>query len=96
MTSRRSDGDGTTVGPPTEAAVRDRLDRVTDPELDTSIVELDYVDAIELDDDGVTVRFTLPTAWCSPAVAIILTTFLIAVLDIVGLLTQSVVPTLGL
>jgi hypothetical protein len=31
-----------------------------------------------------------------PAVAIVLTTFLIAVLDIVGLLTQSVVPTLGL
>ncbi|WP_318569745.1 iron-sulfur cluster assembly protein [Salinigranum marinum] len=52
---------------PTE--VRTRLDRVTDPELDESIVELDYVDEIEIGSDEVTVRFTLPTAWCSPAFA---------------------------
>jgi metal-sulfur cluster biosynthetic enzyme len=76
-------------GPPTEAAVRERLDRVTDPELDRSIVALEYVDEIRIDgggadpgddasagddgDDGpraaVTVEFTLPTAWCSPAFA---------------------------
>ncbi|UIP00697.1 iron-sulfur cluster assembly protein [Halobaculum sp. CBA1158] len=31
------------------SAVRDRLDGVTDPELDTSIVELDYVDTIRID-----------------------------------------------
>jgi metal-sulfur cluster biosynthetic enzyme len=52
---------------PTE--VRTRLDRVTDPELDESIVELDYVDEIEIGADEVVVRFTLPTAWCSPAFA---------------------------
>ncbi|ELZ38974.1 metal-sulfur cluster assembly factor [Halorubrum tebenquichense] len=51
------------------SAVRDRLDRVEDPELARSIVELDYVDAIDIDGDRVEVRFTLPTAWCSPAFA---------------------------
>ena len=51
------------------AAIRDRLDRVEDPELARSIVALDYIDAIEVDGDRVEVRFTLPTAWCSPAFA---------------------------
>ncbi|GAB3698325.1 iron-sulfur cluster assembly protein [Halorubrum pallidum] len=54
---------------PGVAAVRGRLDRVEDPELARSIVELDYVDAIEIDDGRVLVQFTLPTAWCSPAFA---------------------------
>ncbi|WP_394740825.1 iron-sulfur cluster assembly protein [Natronococcus roseus] len=53
----------------TREAVRDRLDRVTDPELDRSIVELEYIDAIEIDAGTVTVHLTLPTAWCSPAFA---------------------------
>lgn len=53
----------------TREAVRDRLDRVTDPELDRSIVELEYIDGIELEDETVTVHLTLPTAWCSPAFA---------------------------
>jgi len=59
-------GDDGTV---TERQVRERLDRVTDPELDTSIVELEYIDAIRIDGDEVHVAFTLPTAWCSPAFA---------------------------
>lgn len=54
---------------PSRAAVRERLDRVTDPELDRSIVELEYVDEIRIDDGAVFVRFRLPTAWCSPAFA---------------------------
>ncbi|MXR52300.1 DUF59 domain-containing protein [Halovenus sp. WSH3] len=54
---------------PTEAAVRDRLDRVTDPELDESIVALEYIDEIAIEGETVTVDFTLPTAWCSPAFA---------------------------
>jgi len=49
--------------------IRARLDRVTDPELDESILELGYIDAIELDEWTATLRFTLPTAWCSPAFA---------------------------
>ncbi|WP_436346251.1 iron-sulfur cluster assembly protein [Natronorubrum sp. FCH18a] len=64
MTVHDSDG-----SPPTRAAVRDRLDGVTDPELDRSIVELEYIDAIEIDGGRVSVAFTLPTAWCSPAFA---------------------------
>lgn len=50
-------------------AVRSRLERVTDPELDRSIVELDYVESVDLDGAAVTVRFALPTAWCSPVFA---------------------------
>jgi metal-sulfur cluster biosynthetic enzyme len=53
----------------TGEAVRDRLDRVTDPELDRSIVELEYIDEIEIGGARVTVHLTLPTAWCSPAFA---------------------------
>lgn len=49
--------------------VRERLDRVTDPELDRSIVELEYVDGIRIDGRSVEIAFTLPTAWCSPAFA---------------------------
>lgn len=66
--SRAHDGDVT------EAAVRERLDRVTDPELDTSIVELEYIDGIRIDGDEVSVAMTLPTAWCSPAFAWMMTT----------------------
>lgn len=50
-------------------AVRNRLDRVEDPELARSIVELDYIDTIDIDAGDVLVQFTLPTAWCSPAFA---------------------------
>ena len=54
---------------PDPAAVREQLDRVTDPELDRSIVELEYIDRIRLLPPRVVVEFTLPTAWCSPAFA---------------------------
>lgn len=49
-------------------AVLGRLDRVTDPELDRSIVELGYIDELRVG-PSVFVRFKLPTAWCSPAFA---------------------------
>jgi len=65
--SMESDTDGGDA--PTEAQVYERLDRVTDPELDTSIVELEYVDGIGIDGGAVEVAVTLPTAWCSPAFA---------------------------
>lgn len=58
---------------PATSAVRSALDQVTDPELDRSIVELEYIDdiVIEPDETGarIEVSFTLPTAWCSPAFA---------------------------
>lgn len=65
MSSRTSNpsGEGS------ESAVRDRLDRVTDPELDRSIVELDYIDRIDIEGGRVSIAITLPTAWCSPAFA---------------------------
>lgn len=50
-------------------AVYDRLDRVNDPELDESIVELQYIDRVHIEETVVTVQFRLPTAWCSPAFA---------------------------
>lgn len=53
----------------TEAAVRERLDRVTDPELDRSIVALGYIEETSIDLPTVRVTFSLPTAWCSPAFA---------------------------
>ena len=55
--------------PTRQKDVLEALDAVTDPELDRSIVELEYVDSIELDGAHVAVRITLPTAWCSPAFA---------------------------
>lgn len=45
------------------------LDNVHDPELDRSIVELEYIDEIHIEEGRVDVRFVLPTAWCSPAFA---------------------------
>lgn len=54
---------------PDRETIRERLDRVTDPELDRSIVELDYVDDVEIEGESVGIEFTLPTAWCSPAFA---------------------------
>lgn len=60
----------TTSRPPVERDdVRRRLERVTDPELDRSIVELQYIDRFDIDGGSVTVTFVLPTAWCSPAFA---------------------------
>jgi len=51
------------------AAVLERLDRVYDPELDRSVVELEYVTDLTIDAGRVSVTFVLPTAWCSPAFA---------------------------
>lgn len=63
-------GTGTrTNGTATREAVLERLDRVDDPELDRSIVELEYVDEIEIGESEAFVRFKLPTAWCSPTFA---------------------------
>jgi len=58
-----------TNGRVSREAVRERLDRVYDPELDRSIVDLDYVEKIDIDGGEVAVAFVLPTAWCSPAFA---------------------------
>jgi metal-sulfur cluster biosynthetic enzyme len=45
--------------------VRAALDRVTDPELDESVVGLNFVTGIDVDGDKVAVTFRLPTYWCA-------------------------------
>lgn len=48
------------------AAVRARLDQVTDPELDEPVTDLGFIERILITADGVVgVAFRLPTYWCS-------------------------------
>lgn len=48
------------------AAVWDAMDGVIDPELDRSLVELEFVRSVEVGEDDVHVALRLPTYWCSP------------------------------
>jgi metal-sulfur cluster biosynthetic enzyme len=43
-----------------------RLDAVYDPELDESIVRLGFIDDLQIDGVAVTVTYKLPTYWCAP------------------------------
>jgi metal-sulfur cluster biosynthetic enzyme len=55
------------------ARVRAALDTVRDPELDSSIVELGFVSACSVDDDGTArVRLRLPTYFCAPNFAFLM------------------------
>jgi metal-sulfur cluster biosynthetic enzyme len=48
------------------AEVWEKLGRVTDPELDQSVTELDFIDELSIDSVGdVRVCFRLPTYWCA-------------------------------
>ena len=47
-------------------AVLSALGRVTDPELDESIVDLGFVDRVDVRDDAVEVVLRLPTFMCAP------------------------------
>jgi metal-sulfur cluster biosynthetic enzyme len=47
-------------------AAREALDRVMDPELDRSLVALDFVQSLEVDGGEVRAAIRLPTYWCSP------------------------------
>lgn len=49
-----------------EAMVIDAIRPVRDPELDESIVDLDFVTSVAVDGDAVTVRLRLPTYFCAP------------------------------
>jgi metal-sulfur cluster biosynthetic enzyme len=51
---------------PTLDAARDALDRVIDPELDRSLVALDFVESLEVGEGEVRAAIRLPTYWCSP------------------------------
>ena len=49
-----------------EEAILSRLDRVLDPELDESVLKLGFIEAIEANNDHLTVLTHLPTYWCAP------------------------------
>jgi metal-sulfur cluster biosynthetic enzyme len=51
---------------PSLEAIYARLDQVYDPELDESIVRLGFVDEVRIDGGAVTVVYKLPTFWCAP------------------------------
>lgn len=51
---------------PSVAAAREALDQVMDPELDRSLVALDFVQSLEIADGEVRAAIRLPTFWCSP------------------------------
>jgi metal-sulfur cluster biosynthetic enzyme len=53
-------------------AVVDALRRVSDPELDESIVELGFVDHVDVRDHAVEVVLRLPTFWCAPNFAFLM------------------------
>lgn len=54
---------------PSVADAREALDRVIDPELDQSLVALDFVRSLEVEGDEVRASIRLPTYWCSPSFA---------------------------
>jgi metal-sulfur cluster biosynthetic enzyme len=49
-----------------EEDVVDALRGVLDPELDESVVDLGFVDRVEVDGDSVEIGLRLPTFWCAP------------------------------
>jgi metal-sulfur cluster biosynthetic enzyme len=49
-----------------EEAVLAALREVSDPELDESLVELGFVDRVEVDQGRVEIVLRLPTFWCAP------------------------------
>ena len=56
-----------------EADVRRALDVVQDPELDEPITDLGFVRSIEIADGAVEVHLRLPTSFCSPSFAYLMT-----------------------
>jgi metal-sulfur cluster biosynthetic enzyme len=49
------------------------LDAVTDPEIDESVVSLDFVTDVKIDSDNrVEIDFRLPTYWCAPNFAFLM------------------------
>jgi len=71
------------------------LDSVTDPEIDESVVSLEFVSKLEIDDDGrVEIEFRLPTYWCAPNFAFLMASDMrdaVAELDWVAAVTVKLV-----
>ena len=51
---------------PEPEAILKRLQEVLDPELDESILQLGFIDSLQIKDGHVTIDLKLPTSWCSP------------------------------
>ncbi|MFQ3684634.1 metal-sulfur cluster assembly factor [Roseiflexus sp.] len=51
---------------PAHAEINRALAEVYDPELDTPITELGFVNEVRIDGGHVTVTYTVPTFWCAP------------------------------
>jgi metal-sulfur cluster biosynthetic enzyme len=51
---------------PDREVILERLERVLDPELDQSVLELGFIESIEAENGHLTVETQLPTSWCSP------------------------------
>ncbi|KQY50132.1 MULTISPECIES: iron-sulfur cluster assembly protein [unclassified Nocardioides] len=56
-----------------ESEVMAELSTVLDPELDEPITDLGFVRSVAIDDTGVTVHVRLPTSFCSPNFAYLMT-----------------------
>jgi metal-sulfur cluster biosynthetic enzyme len=55
------------------AQIYSALESVTDPEIDESVVSLDFVSEVKIDEnDRVQIEFRLPTYWCAPNFAFLM------------------------
>jgi metal-sulfur cluster biosynthetic enzyme len=53
--------------------IRLALDSVTDPEIDESVVSLDFISDVRIDEENrVEIEFRLPTYWCAPNFAFLM------------------------
>jgi metal-sulfur cluster biosynthetic enzyme len=55
-----------------QEAVFEKLSLVYDPELDKSVLEMNFIEEVDVKGDTVTVIMRLPTFWCSPNFAFIM------------------------
>ena len=55
-----------------QEAVFGKLDFVYDPELDKTVLEMNFIEEVDIQGDTVTVVMRLPTFWCSPNFAFIM------------------------
>ncbi len=58
----------------TEARIYEAIADVLDPELDEPLVQLGFIDRVQVDGPDVTVIFKLPTYWCAPNFAYLMAT----------------------
>jgi metal-sulfur cluster biosynthetic enzyme len=55
------------------AQIYSALESVTDPEIDESVVSLDFVSEVKIDEDNrIDIEFRLPTYWCAPNFAFLM------------------------